>query len=43
METRVVISYRELANILKLNSNKIETLVSYVKTKFKLVMNPKLF
>lgn len=36
MEARIVISYRELANILKLNSNKIECLISHVKTKFKL-------
>lgn len=36
MESRVVISYRELANILKLNSNKIESLITHVKSKFKL-------
>ncbi len=36
MEARVVIPYRELANILKLNSNKIESIESHVKSKFKL-------
>lgn len=36
METRIVIAYRELANVLHLNTNKIESLVSPVKSKFKL-------
>ncbi len=34
MESRVVISFRELANILNLKSNKIDELISHVKTKF---------
>lgn len=36
MEFRVIVPYRELANVLKLNSNKFESVISHVKTKFKL-------
>lgn len=36
METRIVIPFRELANVLKLNSNSIDSLISHVKIKHNL-------